>query len=64
MRNILQCSSVSSPDYGNSLFTVLMLKKKLQSLATEIDNHEPRVHMVCDNGRKLIEVRARGFEAM
>ncbi|XP_027207979.2 spectrin beta chain isoform X6 [Penaeus vannamei] len=45
----------TSPDYGNSLFTVHMLKKKLQSLSTEIDNHEPRINLVCDNGRKLIE---------
>ncbi|XP_050732395.1 spectrin beta chain-like isoform X2 [Eriocheir sinensis] len=45
----------TSTDYGNSLFTVHMLKKKLQSLSTEIDNHEPRINLVCDNGRKLIE---------
>ncbi|XP_064119290.1 spectrin beta chain-like isoform X5 [Macrobrachium nipponense] len=44
-----------SPEYGNSLFTVHMLKKKLQSLSNEIDNHEPRIHLVCENGRKLIE---------
>lgn len=25
-----------------------------QSLRTEIDNHEPRIYNVCDNGRKLI----------
>ena len=26
----------------------------LQSLRTEVDNHEPRIHLVCDNGAKLI----------
>nr|XP_045601233.1 spectrin beta chain-like isoform X2 [Procambarus clarkii] len=45
----------SNTEYGNSLFTVHMLKKKLQSLSTEIDNHEPRINLVCANGRKLIE---------
>ncbi|XP_045122381.1 spectrin beta chain-like isoform X4 [Portunus trituberculatus] len=45
----------TSSEYGNSLFTVHMLKKKLQSLSTEIDNHEPRINLVCENGRKLIE---------
>ncbi|KAK8720528.1 hypothetical protein OTU49_013268 [Cherax quadricarinatus] len=45
----------SSTEYGNTLFTVHMLKKKLQSLSTEIDNHEPRINLVCANGRKLIE---------
>ena len=27
----------------------------LQSLRTEIDNHEPRIHLVCNNGQKLID---------
>ncbi|XP_076360233.1 spectrin beta chain-like isoform X3 [Tachypleus tridentatus] len=45
----------SSVDYGNSLFSVQMLKKKCQSLRTEIDNHEPRILNVCGNGQKLIE---------
>uniref|UniRef100_A0A2I9LPS6 Spectrin beta chain n=1 Tax=Centruroides hentzi TaxID=88313 RepID=A0A2I9LPS6_9SCOR len=44
----------TSEDYGNSLFSVQMLKKKNQSLRTEIDNHEPRIYSVCENGRKLI----------
>jgi spectrin beta len=44
----------ASTDYGNSLFRVLMLRKKNQSLKTEIDNHEPRIFMICDNGSKLI----------
>ncbi|GLH07508.1 Spectrin beta chain [Gryllus bimaculatus] len=50
----------TSTDYGNSLFNVHMLKKKNQSLRTEIDNHEPRVVLVCSNGQKLID---EGHEA-
>lgn len=45
----------TSTDYGNSLFNVHMLKKKNQSLRTEIENHEPRISLVCNNGLKLIE---------
>ncbi|KAL0280603.1 UNVERIFIED_CONTAM: hypothetical protein PYX00_001846 [Menopon gallinae] len=45
----------TSTDYGNSLFNVHMLKKKNQSLRTEIENHEPRINLVCNNGLKLIE---------
>ncbi|CAG0879659.1 unnamed protein product, partial [Darwinula stevensoni] len=44
----------TSTDYGTTLFHVLMLIKKNQSLRTEVDNHEPRIHLVCDNGAKLI----------
>ncbi|XP_042895897.1 spectrin beta chain [Parasteatoda tepidariorum] len=43
-----------SSDYGNSLFSVQMLKKKNQSLRTEIENHEPRIMNICENGKKLI----------
>lgn len=45
----------TSNDFGNSLFNVHMLKKKNQSLRTEIDNHEPRIQLVCSNGQKLID---------
>lgn len=37
----------------------------MQSLRTEIDNHEPWVQRICDNGRKLIQEgheNARDFE--
>ncbi|XP_024081152.1 spectrin beta chain isoform X3 [Cimex lectularius] len=44
-----------STDYGNSLFNVHTLKKKNQSLRTEIENHEPRLHAVLRNGEKLVE---------
>lgn len=43
-----------STEYGNSLFSVQMLMKKNNSLRTEIDNHEPRIFNICENGRKLI----------
>ncbi|XP_046599297.1 spectrin beta chain isoform X3 [Neodiprion lecontei] len=45
----------TSSEYGNSLFNVHMLKKKNQSLRTEIENHEPRINSVCKNGQKLID---------
>ncbi|KAJ8973428.1 hypothetical protein NQ317_016711 [Molorchus minor] len=32
-----------------------MLEKKTQSLQTEVDNHEPRINTVCNNGQKLID---------
>lgn len=57
----------NSNDYGNSLFNVHVLKKKNQSLATEIDNHEPRINAICNNGRKLIDEGhedAKKFEAL
>lgn len=45
----------TSTDCGTSLFNVHTLKKKNQSLRTEIENHEPRVTLVCNNGQKLID---------
>lgn len=45
----------TSNEYGNSLFNVHALKKKNQSLATEIDNHEARIMSICHNGQKLID---------
>lgn len=45
----------NSTEYGNSLFNVHMLSKKNQSLRNEIDNHEPRIMLVCNNGQKLID---------
>ncbi|XP_017882681.1 spectrin beta chain isoform X5 [Ceratina calcarata] len=45
----------TSTEYGNSLFNVHTLKKKNQSLRTEIENHEPRINLVCNNGQKLID---------
>lgn len=45
----------TSTEYGKSLFEVNMLEKKNQSLRTEIDNHEPRINTVCNNGQKLID---------
>lgn len=45
----------TSSDHGTSLFNVHMLRKKNQSLKTEIENHEPRITLVCNNGQKLID---------
>lgn len=44
-----------SDEFGTSLFNVNMLKKKNHSLANEIDNHEPRINTICNNGQKLID---------
>ncbi|XP_076252536.1 spectrin beta chain isoform X3 [Rhynchophorus ferrugineus] len=44
-----------SVEYGNNLFQVNTLQKKTQSLQTEVDNHEPRINTVCNNGQKLID---------
>ena len=44
-----------SDEVGNSLFNVLMLKKNNQTLKTEIENHEPRIMAICNNGQKLID---------
>lgn len=49
-----------SDEYGSGLFHVHMLEKKNQSLRTEVDNHEPRINTVCNNGQKLID---EGHEA-
>ncbi|XP_071055816.1 spectrin beta chain isoform X5 [Onthophagus taurus] len=45
----------TSDEYGSGLFHVHMLMKKNQSLKTEIDNHEPRIRTVCNNGQKLVD---------
>ncbi|XP_050300402.1 spectrin beta chain isoform X2 [Anthonomus grandis grandis] len=45
----------NSTEYGNNLFQVNTLQKKNQSLQTEVENHEPRVNTVCNNGQKLID---------
>ncbi|XP_070506050.1 spectrin beta chain isoform X5 [Chironomus tepperi] len=47
--------SVLSEEVGNSLFNVHMLKKNNQTLRTEIDNHEPRIMTIANNGQKLID---------
>jgi len=44
----------NSTDYGDSLFSVQSLLKKNQSLRNEVDNHEPRIKNICDDGLKLI----------
>jgi len=44
----------TSTDTGNSLFSVGRLIKKNQSLKNEIENHEPRIMKICENGRRMI----------
>jgi len=46
---------VTSEDYGDSLQAVNMLIKKNKTLGMEIDNHEPIILRVCEDGRKLID---------
>jgi len=45
----------TSTDLGSSLYNVTILKKKNKSLQTEIENHEPRVYTIMENGAKLID---------
>jgi hypothetical protein len=45
---------VTSEEYGSSLQEVNLLQKKSKTMRAEIDNHEPRIRSVCDNGQKLI----------
>lgn len=45
----------TSTDYGNSLYSVQTLQKKNGSLQNEIDNHEPHMKGVIDEGLSLIE---------
>lgn len=45
----------TSTEFGNSLYNVTILKKKNKSLMTEIENHEPRIVTIIQNGQKLID---------
>uniref|UniRef100_A0A914UUW0 Spectrin alpha chain-like protein n=1 Tax=Plectus sambesii TaxID=2011161 RepID=A0A914UUW0_9BILA len=42
-------------ELGESLFDCHRLQKNTQTLRNEIDNHEPWIQKICDNGRELIE---------
>ncbi|XP_052270062.1 spectrin beta chain-like isoform X3 [Dreissena polymorpha] len=44
----------TSENFGNSLLSVQLLEKKNQSLQTEIDNHEPRIHSLLETGQGLV----------
>merc|ERR550532_2443240 len=46
---------VTSEEFGSSLQDVNMLIKKNKTLKGEIDNHEPRICSVYENGQKLID---------
>lgn len=40
---------------GDSLPDCHRLQKNTQSLQAEIDNHEPWIESICNNGRELID---------
>uniref|UniRef100_A0A158R574 Spectrin beta chain n=1 Tax=Syphacia muris TaxID=451379 RepID=A0A158R574_9BILA len=44
---------------GDNLFDCHRLQKKTQTLRNEIDNHEPWIEKICENGKELI---AQGHE--
>lgn len=44
-----------SRELGESLFDCHRLQKKMQSLKNEIENHEPWIEKICQNGRELID---------
>jgi len=46
---------VTSEEYGSSLQEVNLLMKKNKTMRAEIENHEPRIRSVCENGQKLIQ---------
>merc|ERR1711899_424581 len=46
---------VTSEELGSSLQDVNMLIKKNKTLKGEIENHQPRIDTVCNNGHKLID---------
>ena len=46
---------VCSEELGSSLQDVNMLIKKNKTLKSEIENHEPRIRSVCENGQKLVD---------
>ena len=43
---------VTSDDYGSSLQEVNLLIKKNKTLKGEIENHEPRIRAVCEDGQR------------
>ncbi|VIO98225.1 beta-G spectrin, identical [Brugia malayi] len=42
-------------EIGENLFDCNRLQKKMQSLKHEIDNHEPWIEKICQNGREMID---------
>ena len=46
---------VSDEEFGTSLQEVNLLIKKIKTLKGEIDNHEPRIRAVCEDGQRLID---------
>lgn len=46
---------VRSQDFGNNLHDVQALLRKNQSLKNEIENHEPQIMSIVQNGQRLID---------
>ncbi|KAJ7388705.1 hypothetical protein OS493_036144 [Desmophyllum pertusum] len=46
---------LQSTNYGNNLFEVQKLQKKLQTLCAEIDIHEAHKDAICKRGQELVE---------
>jgi len=40
---------------NETCYIIIIVLFLFQSLANEIDNHEPRIQTVCNNGQKLID---------
>ncbi|ERL88016.1 hypothetical protein D910_05405 [Dendroctonus ponderosae] len=49
--------------YGNKLSQVNTLQQNNQSQQTEVENHEPRVNTVCNNGQKNFMKKHESLEA-
>lgn len=47
--------ATQAQELGENLFDCNRLQKKMQSLKHEIDNHEPWVEKICQNGREMID---------
>ncbi|VDK74725.1 unnamed protein product [Litomosoides sigmodontis] len=47
--------ATQAQEVGENLFDCNRLQKKMQSLKHEIDNHEPWVEKICENGREMID---------
>ncbi|KAI6219065.1 Spectrin beta chain [Aphelenchoides besseyi] len=45
----------NAPQLGENLFDCNRLQKNTQSLRNEIDNHEPWINRIAENGRELID---------
>lgn len=44
-----------SPNVGSNLYDVTRLRKKAQTLRTEVDNHAPRIETLYETGKELLD---------